>query len=590
MSRKAVGLWSVVLVAGAISAGAAFEARRAPRGANGPSLLVMVTNEVRARDRRCGCQGASAALAENTKKVEIPVCSCKSGAASFAEVVRQLPDLGAIPERSALLARLEAQEGPCLSLDTGDLLFPHLDVDEIDRPDARKRADLLVELYDILGVAAYTPGEIDLALGRKTLVEVLGRAHFATVAANLVDANTHERLFPARAIVPAKGSKTRVGVVGLFAPPEGESLRDLLARESLAALDPAAALAPEVQALRAEGADLVVLLAHAPEPLVRELVGRVDGIDLAFASHAEAAGEKRAHGFVQGHTAIGVALRGGGAPVLARVDLVPGGRGVVDGHAALEARAWLSRLQGQLASLSTERGRTADDAARKSLDERIASTRSEIERVEATLPHEPRHDVRLIAVPLEARELREGRDPRVQAAIDRFKGEIETLALPSDVATRVEKPGEGPDGKLVAFRTEVECAQCHVRQARVWEKSPHARAWVSLVKAHDERDPDCVRCHSIGFRAPGGFADVKRVVRPREKDSPSSFDFRNVQCEACHGPRAAHPDPSRALVGIHIPALDTCKKCHDPEHDPYFSSERLDKARAAGTVICTRGI
>ena len=65
------------------------------------------------------------------------------------------------------------------------------------------------------------------------------------------------------------------------------------------------------------------------------------------------------------------------------------------------------------------------------------------------------------------------------------------------------------------------------------------------------------------------------VVRPDYPGSPTSFDFRNVQCESCHGPRAAHPKEKG--VGIHLPTIAQCQRCHDKEHDPSFGPERFAK-------------
>jgi hypothetical protein len=88
-----------------------------------------------------------------------------------------------------------------------------------------------------------------------------------------------------------------------------------------------------------------------------------------------------------------------------------------------------------------------------------------------------------------------------------------------------------------------------------------------------------VRCHSIGFREPGGFAEVARASRL--DSSGAAIDMRNVQCEACHGPRLGHPQ--KPGIGIHRPAMNDCMRCHDPERDPGFTKRFSQMVK---TVCC----
>ncbi|MFQ5852350.1 MAG: cytochrome c family protein [Candidatus Binatia bacterium] len=83
------------------------------------------------------------------------------------------------------------------------------------------------------------------------------------------------------------------------------------------------------------------------------------------------------------------------------------------------------------------------------------------------------------------------------------------------------------------------CEQCHRVQHLSWSKGPHARAFGALkpgrsieMKRAAGLDPmkdytvdgKCLRCHTTGYRRPGGFVSLE-----------STPNMVNVQCESCHG-------------------------------------------------------
>ena len=106
------------------------------------------------------------------------------------------------------------------------------------------------------------------------------------------------------------------------------------------------------------------------------------------------------------------------------------------------------------------------------------------------------------------------------------------------------------------------CADCHAEDTRVWAASRHATAIETLRKTGDDADPDCVRCHVVGYGTGRGFAGP---------DAASSLG--SVGCESCHGPRARHVEDRRAgRADARVPAATerSCLPCHDGEHDPQF--------------------
>jgi hypothetical protein len=100
------------------------------------------------------------------------------------------------------------------------------------------------------------------------------------------------------------------------------------------------------------------------------------------------------------------------------------------------------------------------------------------------------------------------------------------------------------------------CARCHTAEAEQWKTTAHSLAWETLVRERKDATPECIPCHSVGYREPGGFQDAVRTP-----------DRVNVQCENCHGMGTTHSDTwlARSAVGER-----TCRGCHNQERDPEF--------------------
>ncbi len=101
------------------------------------------------------------------------------------------------------------------------------------------------------------------------------------------------------------------------------------------------------------------------------------------------------------------------------------------------------------------------------------------------------------------------------------------------------------------------CKECHQEAFQIWEGTKHSHAFQILVDSHQDYNPDCVGCHTTGFRRPTGFVNAK-----------STPELMNVQCEACHGPGEGHPD--KAGKGYGKAGLDTCQTCHTTDRSPDF--------------------
>ena len=147
----------------------------------------------------------------------------------------------------------------------------------------------------------------------------------------------------------------------------------------------------------------------------------------------------------------------------------------------------------------------------------------------------------------------------VRTAGDDAEHKIETRL---SMAIRRELGVENP---LLLHKTdytgEETCAVCHREQHATWELTKHASAWETLVEHGADHDPECLKCHTVGFGKPGGFDTAKRQP-----------ELRGVQCENCHGRGGPHQSPDFAKAGYE----PICLTCHDPQHSLQFSfAERL---------------
>jgi 2',3'-cyclic-nucleotide 2'-phosphodiesterase (5'-nucleotidase family) len=103
------------------------------------------------------------------------------------------------------------------------------------------------------------------------------------------------------------------------------------------------------------------------------------------------------------------------------------------------------------------------------------------------------------------------------------------------------------------------CQRCHQGETAQWKTTSHSMAWQTLIDVKKDATPECIGCHVVGYKAPGGFqgsTDAPRLV--------------NVQCENCHGMGTRHEDYSSKLKVT----AQTCTNCHHGENDPEFNWDK----------------
>ena len=101
------------------------------------------------------------------------------------------------------------------------------------------------------------------------------------------------------------------------------------------------------------------------------------------------------------------------------------------------------------------------------------------------------------------------------------------------------------------------CAQCHQPFMESWKNTRHALAFGSLEKAGKSKDPECVKCHTVGFGEDGGFYSTSTTPA-----------LAGVQCESCHGQGRDHAlDFTKPLMPV---TEAVCLRCHTGGNSPEF--------------------
>jgi 2',3'-cyclic-nucleotide 2'-phosphodiesterase (5'-nucleotidase family) len=146
------------------------------------------------------------------------------------------------------------------------------------------KATTIMQAHGAIGLDAMAIGEAELAIGVAPLAALASRAGLRLLCANLVDARG-QRPFAENLLVDARGVK--VGLFALFeASTTAPDVVRRLKQARLRATDAVAAATAQVKALRAQGAEVIVMLAHVGMPRAKEIAQAVRGIHVGIVAHS----------------------------------------------------------------------------------------------------------------------------------------------------------------------------------------------------------------------------------------------------------------------------------------------------------------
>ncbi|HOX25814.1 MAG TPA: multiheme c-type cytochrome [Candidatus Krumholzibacteria bacterium] len=144
-------------------------------------------------------------------------------------------------------------------------------------------------------------------------------------------------------------------------------------------------------------------------------------------------------------------------------------------------------------------------------------------------------------------------DPAMLESVNQFLEGLEAERL----AQRAAFPRDlgSPDE---SFLGNANCSSCHKQIYEEWRKTDHARAFTSLRAKEMQFEPECLACHTTGYRHHNGY------------DEQQQSQLSHIQCEACHGYGTQH-DRSGAMLKT---ARESCVQCHDNDNRPCFDGNQ----------------
>ncbi len=454
--------------------------------------------------------------------------------------------LGGVDHLAAFIHKDKAGASAHAVLAAGPLFFIDPKLTERQASQDRFKADALADAVKSLGLAAWAPGFNDWAAGADALAELTDKSGAAALAAGIAGPGlTTRRLLTA--------GELKIGVVGLASP------QDRLGRFPdgiTPPADPKTVLEAEIAALKREGARLIVALTAMPRGQALRLA-ETEGLHVLLVGQPSSEGhgntEQPPPELVGGTLVVETANHG---QTVAVVDVFVRGDGELTladagGVKKAETLADLARRIRELEARlnSWEKGGKVDAkdlAARKADLEKLHAERAQLDKDGES----PRGSFFRYRVE-EVRE-RLGEDASVTQRMLAYYKQVNEHNKKAFANLLPPPAAEGE----AAFVGVEECTTCHAEARAVWDKTPHAKAYATLVKDFKEYNLECVACHVTGYGKPGGS-----TVTHNEK-------LQDVQCEDCHGPGSLHvADPENPKLIQLAPDPQSCvSRCHHPPH------------------------
>ncbi len=450
---------------------------------------------------------------------------------------------GGFSRRQRYLEQLAKEGRPVFQFDAGDALLKGV---ASDRSYVNERSSAILDLMKVVGVDVMVPGPSDFAaVGLERLGSDLG---FSVVSATWAD-DDGALIFPGSMVVVRDGFS--IGVVGLSAPVSSDSDVDGAPNW----VDPVRAALGEVDGF--PPVDLIVAVSNLSPSDNARVSEEVPGLSIILSG---VGGGSESRGTVpvvetpaRGRYISTVRLRiGSDSSEPVRSDPITVSA-VADFDSWEEARR-------RVLGLSVGSGVPLEALERSN---QTLSSRGLLLSPSATGLNLGLVEDRPLGTAFDIDEDNNHAHVRVQSFLRSVSAIAEaTVGELSDVDQETVE--------ATAYQTSAGCVSCHSSEFARWTFTEHKSATVHLTATGEQENPECLGCHTTGYGEPGGFAEANLFNLSR---------FGGIQCEACHGPLANHPDSGSSPPLI--PTVDTCLGCHDEANSPEFDFEGYQRA-----VVC----
>jgi hypothetical protein len=454
-------------------------------------------------------------------------------------------------------------------LDAGDLLFH--DREYGGNPDITLaiQGKKIIESYNAMGWTALGLGEKDFALGTDYLKDLAKTADFPFLSANILDAKTNKYVFEPYTIVKIKGFRIGItSVIGKDTDFKAKRQEEL----GITVSDPENALAAVLRELENKS-DFVVVLAHTGTDDAKALAKTFDTVDLFIVGHG---GDINLYQPVTEDNSLITEIFARGK-YIDRLDFSIGdpkhpyeffvaGSERSDSYEHQELLLRKKQLDIFIADIEAQKKEGKDvTAIEKVVTDEMKQVNKRLEDLgEGSKPEHPN----TVKASLIALDKGFADDPTVKDIFKKYADEL--LEIKNQEKESLLEEGKRDNASLSVEPHYVgmeSCKMCHAKIYSFVSDTAHTKAYDTLREKERQFEPDCISCHTTGYRRDGGFNNIL-----------SAKDLLGVQCESCHGPGSLHVKDNKANKMLHLTKAADCIVCHNPENDDNFVyAEKLKK-------------
>ena len=156
--------------------------------------------------------------------------------------------------------------------------------------------------------------------------------------------------------------------------------------------------------------------------------------------------------------------------------------------------------------------------------------------------------------------------------------------------------------------TAISCLECHKKQTKFWYSTSHSLAYMTLKQAKEDKNRNCIGCHSLNFEKDNGFFTHDQIIKFSQKTDAKTYwkefqdsiytkesvrllssqkrselsqkwvkldskskvthNFANVQCLNCHNQNSEHPFDMKEKKLDSLNMQNQCLSCHTRDQSP----------------------